>query len=255
MNQPEEFRLYLQQELVSRCRDNPAYSLRSFARNLKIEPSALSKILRGKRKISPQMFRHMADRMGLSPDEQKKYGGKGPKNESGEYQQLAFDLFTVIADWYHYALLELTQVKHFRPDPKWIASTLGISINEVHAAAERLQRLEMLTIKNGRWIDTSGAVTTVGTQVTAAAFRRLQKQVLEKAIQAMEDFAPEERDQSSMTMAIDTKKLPGAKKRIQKFRRELCRYLKTSSHRNAVYNLGISLYPVSKKISGGSHHV
>jgi hypothetical protein len=38
----EAFRLFLQSELVRRCKANPRFSLRSFARSMAVEPSAMS---------------------------------------------------------------------------------------------------------------------------------------------------------------------------------------------------------------------
>jgi hypothetical protein len=53
------------------------------------------------------------------------------------------------------------------------------------------------------------------------------------------------RDQSSMTLAMNTKQLNVAKKRIKNFRRNLCTFLQKTKDRDAVYQLGISFYPVT----------
>jgi hypothetical protein len=48
-------------------------------------------------------------------------------------------------------------------------------------------------------------------------------------------------------MAIDPRDLPEAKERIKKFRRELMTYLQRKGTRfDEVYQLAISLYPISK---------
>lgn len=70
---PSEFRLFLQDELVRRCKKNPRFSLRAFARTLAIEPSALSKILHGKRALTPKMLLRIATQLGMSDAEIKKY--------------------------------------------------------------------------------------------------------------------------------------------------------------------------------------
>jgi len=64
---PEEqdFRSFLQDELEKRCKKNPRFSLRAFARTLEVEPSALSKILHGKRALTPKMLMRMANQLGL----------------------------------------------------------------------------------------------------------------------------------------------------------------------------------------------
>lgn len=70
---PAEFRLFLQDELVRRCKKNPRFSLRAFARTLAIEPSALSKILHGKRALTPKMLQRIATQLGMSDAEIKRY--------------------------------------------------------------------------------------------------------------------------------------------------------------------------------------
>ncbi len=81
-NQPEsqlakqptqDFRSYLKSELEKRCQKNNQFSLRGFARLLEIEPSSLSKILNGKRRITASMFERLAKKLNLSPEEITSY--------------------------------------------------------------------------------------------------------------------------------------------------------------------------------------
>lgn len=258
ISSPTDFRSYLQQELLRRCKANARYSLRAFAGFLDVESSALSKILNGKRALSPVMFDRMSGRLGLDPEQaealrpgklRRARGGR-PEHEAHvaapEYRELSLDLFQAIAEWYHYAILELTQVKGFESNPRWVARALGITVSEVNIAVERLQRLEMLEIdRRGRWKDVSGAVTNVKNELTSIALRKLQKQVLEKAVAALDEVPVVRRDQSSMTMAVDSRRLPEARARIAHFRRELCAFLKAGKSADQVYHLSVSLYPVS----------
>ena len=263
LNQPNEvdaasFKLYLQNELLRRCEKNPAYSLRGFARTLGCDVATLSKMLKGQRGIGRITIENLGSRLGLNPNEITAFitkGKKGKRVNKGQdsvgidYQQLTMDSFKVIADWYHYGILELMRVDHFRPDPKWIAKSLGITVSEVNIAVERLKRIELLEITTaGEWIDlTSGTSTTTGNPFTAAAFKKLQRQVLEKAITALDEVPFEERDQSSVTMAIDSSLLPEAKEKIKVFRRDLGKFLSRGEKRDSVYQLGVSLYPITKK--------
>lgn len=248
-----DFRAYLQSELVRRCKSNPKYSLRAFARLLEVEPSFLSKILNRKRVVTENTLNKFGSKMGLSPNDLQTYRAGLPGASSGEgqlaadYQQLTLDHFQMIADWYHYAILELITVKNFKSDPKWVARALGISVAEVSAAVERLIRLDYIEISaRGKWLNRSGNNTTVGNEFTAIAFRRLQQQILSMATTALEEVPLELRDQSSMTVAIDTRLLPEAKLRIKKFRREMARLVQKSGSWNEVYQLGISFYPLTK---------
>lgn len=232
----DQVRNRLQAELVSRCRKNPRYSLRSFARFLSVEPSALSKVLNSKRRISEAFYSKISERLNWTP------------TSSDEFKDLNLDLFEAISNWYHFAILELTSIQGFKSNARWVSARLGISIVEVRQAVETLGRLGFLLIdKNGRWVDVSGSVTTINNKFTHAAFRKLQNQILMQASDALTSTPIEERDQSAMTMAIDHTQLAVAKEEIKKFRRKLCQMLQ-SGKRDSVYQLSISLFPVTKTV-------
>lgn len=244
----EEFRLFLQGELVRRCQSNGRYSLRAFARTLDIEPSALSKLLNGKRQLTPEMFARLTGRLALGHDDVRHFIRTDDPSQQPQmtFDQISLDSFQVVSDWYHMAIVELGRVRGFRGDPQWVARALGISSAEARDAIDRLIRLGLLAqTAKGTFCSTGKEVTTVDHQFTTAALKKMQRQVLERAIQALEDTPVEKRDQSTMTMAVDTARLPAAKLKIREFRRSLCDFLEGSSKRSEVYHLSISLYPVT----------
>lgn len=241
----------LQETILKRCRNNPRYSLRAFARSLKIEPSALSKLIHGKRKITYSMFNHLCQNLDLTTEFVKKFSSPNESmfddhNLDSSYQTLTLDTFQVISEWYHYAILELTKIKNFKPDSKWIANSLGITPSEVQMAKKRLIRLGFLEVDTrGQWHDKSGNITTVGNAITNNAFKKLQKQVLEKAISALETIPLDQRNQSSVTIAVDQDLIPEIEDKIKKFRRQLTQYIEFKGNSTAVYHLSISLYPIT----------
>jgi uncharacterized protein (TIGR02147 family) len=79
-----------------------------------------------------------------------------------------------------------------------------------------------------------------------SARKSLQRQILTKALAALDDVPIENRDQSSMTLAIDSSKLNEAKKMLKKFRRDFTKHLQESKIRNHVYHLSLSFYPVTQ---------
>lgn len=248
-----DFRFLLQQELVSRVKRNSAYSLRAFAKSLRTDYSTLAKLINGKRPIGKRVIQKLGDRLGLDPAELNNYTNipNDPTSRISQkkhYLQLAMDSFEVIAEWYHFAILELIRIEGFKPDQRWIAKKLGISHQEVNLAVERLTRVGLLHISKDQktWTESAGERLTVITpQESSRAQRILQRQILEKAIDALEYVPVDRRDQTAMTMAIDMRRLPEAKERIKKFRRSIAKYLSRSSSRHEVYNLSISLYPIS----------
>ena len=241
----DEFRFLVQREFVNRCRKNPKYSLRAFAKSLGIEASPLSAMLRGKRPISAQMRRRLGLALGMDLEEVEQLQSN---RKSVPLQQLALDAYAVIADWYHYAILELIKVEGFKGDLDYIAKALNISRTEAHIAVERLKRLDLLETDD-KWIDTSadGLLSNINDDLTSHAHKKLQKQILEMSIKALEELPTQVRNHTSMTMAINPEDLPEAKRRIQDFRRELCAFFESNKKPTQVYHLGVSLYPVSKE--------
>jgi len=60
------FRNYLKNELEKRQERNKHYSLRSFSRVLKVEPSFLSKLLRGKKNFTERSINRFSEELGLT---------------------------------------------------------------------------------------------------------------------------------------------------------------------------------------------
>jgi len=250
---PEDFKAFLQRELIRRCKSNPRYSLRAFARTLKLDSSYLSKVLQGRRSVTEGLIERVRDALALSPAQVETFKQRIPKPaKQGSvpvipFDQVALDTFHLISDWYHFAILELTTIQGFSPNTKWIAGALDLPVPLVQSAVDRLARLGMLTFsEDGTSFRSSGNHTTVGNPFTASAFRKLQKDVLELALRALEEVPLDRRDQSSITLAIDSTRLAEAKVRIQQFRREITGFLNTSSDLDSVYHLTVSLYPVTK---------
>lgn len=239
------FRFWLQRQFTDRCKRNPRYSLRAFAKSLTLDASTLSQILSGKRIISKKIMQTLCNRLLATPKDLKSFGLLRVKVTDEAFFQVNVDTFSVISEWYHYAILELTCVAGFKSDPKWIAKKLSITVEEAKAATERLKRLGLLLVENGSLIKSSKFLTNMSNVNTSAAHRELQKQVVEKALLAIDECPQEEKDITSMTMAIDVNNLPKAKELIRKFRRDFCALLE-DGEQTRVYNLAIQLYPISK---------
>lgn len=250
MQNTNEFQTFLQQEFARRKRRNPNYSLRAFAKSLEMDDSTLCKVVHGERKAGKAFIRRVGVKLGLDP-EQLNVFIENPKQQTTQdqvdYQKLTIEASQVIADWYHYAILELLRLREFRLDTAWIAQTLNISTLEVEKALERLQSSRMIAIDDQGHVEdlTTVKTTNIVGQFTSWAQKNLQKEVLSKAIDAIEEVPYELRSNTSMTMAIDTAKLPQAIEMIKEFRRNLAQLLSRGSEPNQVYNLGIALYPLT----------
>ena len=161
-----------------------------------------------------------------------------------DYRQLSLDTYALVADWYHYAILELTFVNGFKNDITWIADKLCILESEAQEAIDRLIRLGLMLEKDSRLYKTEKFITNYSEGMTSNALKELQRNVLKMGLDAIDDIPGEDKDITSMTFAIVPEKMPEAKQRIKKFRREISEFLERGAQQR-VYQLGIQLYPVS----------
>jgi uncharacterized protein (TIGR02147 family) len=252
MQNQDTFINELKKQLEARVQKNPAYSLRSFAKQLGISAATLSGALNGKRKLSPAIVGKIGLAMGLEPDQvwkHQKISIQLPDHsEKQHFLELSQDIFTVVADWYHLTILELMKLEDFQPSYRWVAKRLGINIHQAKLAVERLQRVGILEIKDGVWIDKmKGFTTHYQKDKTTAARKRYQKQLLEKSLDALQTVDYTQRDHSSTTMAIDVKNVMKAKEEIANFRKKLSLLLEKDTKPNEVYQLQISFFPLTQK--------
>jgi uncharacterized protein (TIGR02147 family) len=249
----------LRASLVDRQTKNPAFSLRSFAKKLGMSPSAISEILAGKRRVSIKLATRILDRLAAPPEERQsvldkfqaatKPGASAESNQlsapSQSYIQLSADHFHAVSDWYHFAILSLMETKIFQDDPTWIAERLGIKVGEAQAAIERMLRLGMIKIDAKGQKHPSSSSFESPDEVANVALRKAHHQNLELAARSLEEDSVEDRDITSMTMAIDRSKLKEAKKMIRDFQDKLSAFLE-SGHQDEVYKINIQLFPLTQ---------
>jgi uncharacterized protein (TIGR02147 family) len=243
----------LRERFRAATRRNPRFSLRSFAKQLGIDHSTLSQVLRRKRRLSPSDLQAVGKRMGLGEEAIQAYaqtcGKKSQRKQTPEDVHsfhLDLDNFQLLSVWYHYAILELIQVQGFKTDSRWIANTLGIAVEDVNIALQRLMRLGLLEMSaRNRWIDKSGDAQFHSSALTEPASNQLNLEVHELAVDAIKSTASLHRVHRQMIVAIDSKSLPRLQSLADEFMNELRSLISECSTKDDVYQVGISLFPVT----------
>jgi uncharacterized protein (TIGR02147 family) len=246
----DDGRTLLRQELARRCEKNRGYSLRAFARALGVSHTYLSLVLAGKRKVTSRLAATLVEALSLGPDQARALTRKArakatPASVAFPAHQVSLDTFALISDWYHYAILSLLELPGSRFEPKWIAARLGISEVQAKLAMECLSRLGLVEERGGR-VRQAGKPIKIENTVSTAASRKFHKQILEKALESLENDPMDVRDFSAMTFAMDPAQVPQALKRIRAFRRSLMQELEAEGTPRRVYKLSVQLFPVSK---------
>ncbi|MDZ4678677.1 MAG: DUF4423 domain-containing protein [Oligoflexia bacterium] len=229
---------------------NKSYSLRSYSRDLGVDPSNLSKIINQQKSIGVRLRKTLAKKLGFEVNEIASWlmPAAQEKTSDKEYSQHGVEVFQIVSEWQHYAILELFKLKEFTFSFEEVAQWLGISLNEARKSIKRLQDAGLLKFGQElkEWLPSESSSSSILSIATSKAHREQQKQILEGGIDALKMVPIEKRSQSSMTMAIDTKKLTEAKQLIKTFRRDMGRLLASGKSLDEVYQLSISLYPVTK---------
>ncbi len=126
---------FLQQKLMEMRLKNPRLSSRYFAQKIGVSSGALTEILQGKRRVSAKLAKRIAGRLQLDPSETASFLGEpDPKDAAApaEYLQLRDDQFHFIAEWPHFAILNLVKSAKCIHRPSWFANQLNLPIKTVH---------------------------------------------------------------------------------------------------------------------------
>lgn len=250
-------RTWLENLLTERIQRNPSYSLRSFSQRVGVSPSVVSRVLSGKRNLTFKLALRIADALSFGPQEREHLIDLfSAKNEEAaetaqirKTRDLTVDFFNAMSEWHNYGLTQLLYVDGFREDSKWISRALNITELQVKLTIERLLRLEILDRnESGELFRTSTHLSTT-TDIASSGLKKFQKQILEKAIISLEEDEIQERDITSITMAVNEENIAEAKEEIKKFRLKMADLLEMGK-KTRVYNLGIHLIPLSDSVNG-----
>ncbi len=241
-----DYREWIGREYSARKARNPRYSIRAFARLLGVSKTSLAAVLAGKRHLSERAALRVAEKLGFSKkrvDEMvSRIRGDGPERFDSQFLPVEDDVFRLIADWHHYAILSLAETAEASSEPAWVAARLGLRVPVARAALKRLYRMNLLDPACGTRLIRSTRGLSTSIDVPSAALRRHHAQNLSRAKKSLLEDPVTARDVGSITMAIDPAKLPEAKRRLREVRRELAAFLETGV-RSEVYTLAVQLFP------------
>lgn len=241
----QEFRSYLQSEFNRRKENNPAYSIRAFARFLDIDQSTLSKFFKADRQFNVVTMNHCLNRL-KAPEAVQTQLNTVHDTLRGDYQRLEEVMLEMMSSWKYWAVLEYLKINDSH-DVGRMAEYFHFNIRETEELLEKLvflgfiRQIEnkyQLLKPNNKWSDKSR---------TSEARKQLQKNLTSLSLDAIDKFTVEDRYHGSLTVAIPRKKLPEIKERISLFQEELGHFIQKDGGLEDVYQLTVSFFPLSEK--------
>jgi uncharacterized protein (TIGR02147 family) len=253
----------LRKRLADAQINNPQYSLRAFSNKVGVHVGALSSIMNGKRNVSRDLAERVVARLMLDPQERAeilelfpvKRSQKEMRDEvaqgvvlNARYRELSAQQFKVIAEWEHFGVMALLRCPEKFENAAQVAARMGITEARARLVIERLIELKMVNVEADGSLKRSEENFRTSDDVADISVRKAHDESLELARKSLYRDSVEERDFSSITIAVDPEKLSMAKERIRQFQDELAQLLDTGT-KTEVYRVSMQMFPLSVRKS------
>lgn len=259
---PREFLVAL---LNAKKEEDPSFSLRRWASKLGYNsPSYLSEMLRGKRRIKPAVIQKICNQEKIFGNERKHlelsvFLDNASSKEEKEFlqeqickisgvsskQHLSLERFRLVAEWYHWAILEMAGTKLPMDDLKAIQSRLRfpISLATIKLAIDRLIRLRLL-VETPEGLKKRSADLFAGDGIPSDAIRQHHLQFLQLAEKSIE-LPVNERHFSGTNIAIRSEDYEKLEKLVEQFHEGLYQ-LTSVGEADMVYRINTQIFPLTQ---------
>jgi uncharacterized protein (TIGR02147 family) len=260
---------FLNFELRERQKKIARFSLRAWSRQVGYKnPSYLSHVLGRKRRLKPEFASKLAANLELkgrslkyfellvlnqnaaTESEQETYrklmSAARPRRGSNATNQLSLETFSLIADWYHWAILEMTDLADFDGDPRAIQRKLcsKVDLKTIQRAIGRLLRAGLLTHDGGGHLVRANKDTNNETEAPAQpeAVIAYHKQMGELAVKAVAGQPRCDRDFFGSTLTIRRENFEKVQEILKEAHRQVIRYAEHGKTGDDVYQLNTQFF-------------
>ena len=252
----------LKQYFLIRKTKNENYSLRAYARDLGISSGRLSDLLNGNNIISLKKANEIVINFKLSEKEKKIFllvvERENIKDDSRikqiniqltkyKYKEISDTIFSIISEWYHFAILEIASFQNVRQSNfKEISEKLEISKSDVEKAVSNLIKVNLITFDDNGVLQNTHNFLSTPDGVPNEALRKCHNDLLHKAINSLNNDEVHTRDFKNIIISIDSDKIDPIKKEIDDFLDSILLKYTSDKKRNSVYSMGINFFNLLK---------
>jgi transcriptional regulator with XRE-family HTH domain len=250
-----KLRSILTNEFQARIFRNPSYSLRSFSRDLIINVSTLSRLMRGESLPSKFTIDRVSQKISINAEDLSLIHHeisvfnehKITKNVSQNAILHVFENEEQIDLFQMYlapAFLEYLRLVPESYDDLKASVFFNTSVDEIISLKEHLISKNLIKIIDGKIINTFDCLTFETPKESGDFINNIHTVFHEKAIKCIHDLPQETWLQSSFTIAIDESIMAEVKSKVTQFTRELTNFIDSKSKtQNNVYTFQASLFP------------
>ncbi len=233
----------LQAQFQLRLSTNEHYSMRAFAKDLKLSPSQLSLVLAGKRGLSRTRAQLIAESLNLTALEKEvflnqvelTYARSHSARAAAKHNLLELDTkkhmlmsheqaFHVFSEWHHFAILQVMKLNRYdefcemEGEASFLTRVLNLRAEEVLTAISRLSELSLIVKSpKGHFHQAIPGVVLSQEGVQTSAFKKYKKQLTQKAFNEMDHHDRNENSAEAILFNISTQDFPLLKEELKLF--------------------------------------
>ena len=262
-----DYREYIKDAIQEKRKKNPQYSYRCAASRMGISSGSLARILNGTRHAGREMMHKLIAFLGLKKKEAE-YFSLIARFESIKDENKRRDCYRKILkmraernkpippgnyrffeQWYHIALFELLRTEKYTGDNAAFGAMLvpPISESKTRKAIELLKRLGYIQESKDGSIRPAQPFLTTGDTWESVAIHAFQSAMSNLGAQALDTIPKEERDFSTLTMALSKEAFEKVRDVVKKARMEISAIERDCAAPDRVYQINFQCFPLSVK--------
>ncbi|MCX7726029.1 MAG: TIGR02147 family protein [Chitinispirillaceae bacterium] len=260
------YKKYILDFIEEKRSKNKSYSYRSAARQIGIPSGTLSRILNGTRRIGIELLPKFTKYLGLKRREEEYFklliafdSIKNAKEKLECYKKILkirAENYVVVPpekhrlfeQWYNVALLELLRiVKEGEPDFLSSLFIPKVSATKIRKALKLLEELGYVKHELQKGTYPTEPFLTSGDKWESVAIQAFQMAVSELAVKVLDTIPREERDFSTLTMALSPEAFEKVREVLKKVRTEIAEIERNCLNPDRVYQINFQFFPLTLK--------
>lgn len=263
-----DYRAFLRDFYEGRKESNPIWSYRFMSGRLEVDSGQLVRILQGKLHLPPRAMGATIRLCGLEGrdaayfEELVRYGKAKSRDESSRSLErlialrgvdsapLSQDQADYYRSWHHTVVRSLLGMAPFRGDWKTLASlcTPEVTAQQAQESVELLERLGIVQRDEQGTLRLAERHVSPGAGVPPQIVRQFQKDTIDLAKTALDNVPRQEREISTITMALSEADIELVQGWIRDLRRRIQTLADSTRDPDRVFHLNVQLFPVTKKV-------
>lgn len=260
----------IQKSFEKRQKEDTQLSLRSLAKQIKISPGYLSKIIAGKKPLNKKLIEELGHYLKMDELQYQQileaYEQKIIKDKIGQttklkttqqtfsddiYELLPAQSEWILSKWYYLCVLDLITTSSFKEDPDWIAQSLQIRREDAIEALKSLERAQLIFRNEAGQIQKTYKKLRFPTKMSKEIIRQFHIAQMKRAINLLSSQSSqthfEKRLVTSLTVATNVDKIKEVKEFLHQALYQAADMLSDGDCQE-LYQLNLQFFPQSREL-------